>query len=424
MSEQATTATGARLGHKVTIKKLERKLPDGSKVRTHPRYSWRATYVEAGKMKQKYFKTKDKADEWKEEREEEALTHGTDSAITAAERATVMETRAELERVGLSLREAITMAVAIREKEARSCTVAEMVENVIESKRRAGRSAVYLSDMELKLGRFKDVFGKRPVATVTPREVENWLHSLGVAPASVNSYRRILVVAFNDAKRHGFTDDNPAEKVDQSKEVEGEVGTVTPDEANALLTGADEAILPALAIGLFAGLRAAELERLEWDEVRLDLGHVRVKASKAKSAKNRLVPMSDNLKKWLAPHVKDTGSVWPVNGRKLMEAAHRSAGFGPPKEVKEAEEKVKRGEKGAKALKVWPKNALRHSYATYHLAFHKDAAELALHMGHTNTSIVFAHYRLPVTYEDAAAYWGLRPESAENVVEMAEAKAG
>jgi integrase len=292
-----------------------------------------------------------------------------------------------------------------------------MVENVIESKRRAGRSAVYLSDMRIKLGRFKDVFGKRPVATVTPREVEDWLHSLGVAPGSVNSYRRILVVAFNDAKRHGFTDTNPAEKVDQSKEVEGEVGTVTPNEANALLTGADEAILPALAIGLFTGLRAAELERLDWEEVRLDIGHVQVKASKAKSAKNRLVPMSDNLKAWLQPNAKGSGPVWPKGGRKLMEEAHLAAGFGSPSAVAKAKEE-------GKTLKEWPRNALRHSYATYHLAHHQNAAELALHMGHTSTALIFAHYRLPVTQKHAAIYWGIQPQSTENVIEMDEAKVG
>jgi integrase len=268
--------------------------------------------------------------------------------------------------------------------------------------------------MRIKLGRFEKKFGKRPVATVTPQEIEDWLHDLGVAPGSVNSYRRILIVAFNDAKRHGFTEENPAENTMRSKELETEVGILTPDEASALLAGADEAIIPALAVGLFAGLRAAELERLDWEEVRLDLGHVRVKASKAKSAKNRIVPVSENLKKWLSPYVKGNGSIWPRGGRKLMEDAHVAAGFGTPTEVSDANAK-------GRELKEWPKNALRHSYATYHLAHHQNAAELVLHMGHTNTGLIFAHYRLPVTPDEAATYWSINPESASNIVDLAKA---
>jgi len=33
------------------------------------------------------------------------------------------------------------------------------------------------------------------------------------------------------------------------------------------------------------------------------------------------------------------------------------------------------------------------AYASYHLAHFKDAARLALEMGHTDTSMIFGHYR-------------------------------
>jgi len=209
--------------------------------------------------------------------------------------------------------------------------------------------------------------------------------------------------------------------VKQSKVVEGEVGILTPKQAGALLGAANAEILPAVAIGLFCGLRVAELQRLDWEEVRLDLGHVRVKASKAKSARNRIVPISDNLRAWITPHAKVSGPVWPPNGRKLFEEARLAVGFGSPKEVAKS---VKANEKNPekKVLLEWPDNALRHSFATYHLAHHKNAAELALHMGHTSPALIFAHYREVVSDADGAAYWGLRPEPAKNVV--ARRKAG
>jgi integrase len=42
-------------------------------------------------------------------------------------------------------------------------------------------------------------------------------------------------------------------------------------------------VVPMLAIGAFAGLRDAEIKRLDWHEVDLSRGHIEVKAAKAKS---------------------------------------------------------------------------------------------------------------------------------------------
>ena len=91
-----------------------------------------------------------------------------------------------------------------------------------------------------------------------------------------------------------------------------------------------------------------------------------------------------------------------------MGASHLAAGFGTTKQVRDAKA---RGEE----LPKWPDNGLRHSYATYHLAFHENASALALHMGHTNTQLIFAHYRLPVPKEEAGIYWGITPENAKKI---------
>ena len=421
-----TDNLGARIGNRVSIRKLERLLEDGTKVQTHARYRWRANYVEGGQRKQKYFKTRNEADEWAADREKVALVHGTDLAISPAERATINDTREALAEVGLTLREAVEFAIEHQRKVLASCTVSEMIADSLAVRRRSGLSSRHIRDMQGKLGRFQEVFGKRSVATINRKEVEDWLHGLKLAPASVNSYRRILVVAFNDAKRNGYLDQNPAELVRQAKVIETEVGILTPREAAILLTGADDEIRPVIALGLFAGLRNSELERLNWSEVHLDLGNVRVLAANAKSARHRIVPIPENLAAWLKTSKRRSGSVWPEShqrGRKKMEAAHRAAGFGTTDEVRKYEAKVKKlieggDEAAAKALpklRKWPGNALRHSYGTYHLAHHENAAALALHLGHTNTNLIFAHYRLPVTKEVAAGYWTITPENAGEI---------
>ena len=68
--------------------------------------------------------------------------------------------------------------------------------------------------------------------------------------------------------------------------------------------------------------------------------------------------------------------------------------------------------RAAAGLKTaWPDNALRHSFASYHLAHFKDAGALALDMGHTNSGMIFANYRQLVRPAEAERYWNLKPQA-------------
>ena len=70
----------------------------------------------------------------------------------------------------------------------------------------------------------------------------------------------------------------------------------------------------------------------------------------------------------------------------------------------------------------WPDNALRHSFASYHLAHFKDAKALALEMGHTDSGMLFNHYRALVRPNDAERYWNIGPARTANVLPTDEAK--
>src|SRR6267142_837623 len=65
---------------------------------------------------------------------------------------------------------------------------------------------------------------------------------------------------------------------------------------------ADSETLPFWAIGAFAGLRRAEIERLAWNEIDFEAGVIEVKESKSKTASRRLVTIQPNLYEWLAPY--------------------------------------------------------------------------------------------------------------------------
>ncbi|MFT5468195.1 MAG: hypothetical protein ACI8UO_003303, partial [Verrucomicrobiales bacterium] len=196
---------GARLGHRVNVRALKK----GS----HSRYNWRATYIEEGARRQKYFRTKKDAEKWAAERESETISFGTGASLSASERSAVADTRERLKAAGVDLRIAVEFAIDHFERMQKSATVDRLMQEILESRRQSGASEKHRNDLRYKLERFRTTFGKRVVAGIGRDEVANWLHGLKVAPSSINSYRRILILAFNHAIDSGYTNANPAAKV-------------------------------------------------------------------------------------------------------------------------------------------------------------------------------------------------------------------
>jgi hypothetical protein len=67
----------------------------------------------------------------------------------------------------------------------------------------------------------------------------------------------------------------------------------------------------------------------------------------------------------------------------------------------------------------WPHNALRHSFASYHLAQYGDATKTAFQMGN-DAVVVHNHYKGLVSNGDVQRYWSLRPaaDAAGKIVAM------
>ena len=367
-------------------------LGTSAKVRRvkHPRYKWIVTYSINAIRQKKYFNRKQEAEEFKDAREKESIEHGT-SELTATERAAVLDLRDRLASCGGSVREALEAFCAQRESTSRSTDVESLVADLIATKEREGQSKRYLQDLRSRLGRFAQDFEGRTIADISAEEISEWLHDLRVSPTTETNYRRLIVRAFNFAQERGFVEDNRAAKAAKVKTAGGEVGILTPTQMTALLLAADESLVPALAIGAFAGLRRAEIERLDWSEIDLDSNFIEVTAAKSKSATRRLVEILPNLRAWLLPHRKLAGKVDPPASRERAKEARERAG-----------------------INDWPSNALRHSYASYHLAELKDSARLALELGHTNSALIFQHYRELVKPKDAARWWAVMPGQAED----------
>lgn len=59
----------------------------------------------------------------------------------------------------------------------------------------------------------------------------------------------------------------------------------------------------------------------------------------------------------------------------------------------------------------WPQDAMRHCFASYHLALHEDVGRTVTQMGHRGSpKIFFEHYRNLVMPDQGEAYFSILPQ--------------
>jgi len=165
------------------------------------------------------------------------------------------------------------------------------------------------------------------------------------------------------------------------------ISICTPTELRGLLAAAPGWSRPILAIQAFAGLRASEMLRLDWENVKLDRGHIEVGLNRTKTEARRLAPIPPNLVRWLARAAKSSGRVFPysrANFDEIRASVAKAAGV------------------------AWKENALRHSFIGYRLAQTSDAPRVARESG-TSPGIIFKHYSSLMGEMDARQWFTIAP---------------
>jgi integrase len=318
----------------------------------------------------------------------------------------------KLEPFEASLLEAATFYAKHLERERSTEKVSVAVKEFLADRQKDELSQRYLKDLRIRLNRFSRSFGERMLNDVSAGDINSWLRAFN--PFHRNTFRAQLSVLFGYAIERGWCLENPVAKVKKVKAT-SPVGILTPEQLAKVLEAASEETLPFWLLGGFAGLRRAEIERLEWKDIHFDSGLVEVPALKAKTASRRFVKIQPNLAAWLESYKDRTGKVCPPNLRKLLEEDRINAGWWTAKEG--AVITPGKGIDRTKIkLKPWPSNGLRHSFASYHLAHFQDAARLALELGHTNQELLFRHYRELVTPEQAQKWWNIQPAADSALV--------
>ncbi len=296
---------------------------------------------------------------------------------------------------GLSLIEAAKFYLRHHPRHLPSRTVGQVVEEMLAAKEAEGLSADHVRDMRGRLRKFADHV-HAPIAMVLEPELQAYIAGVEGCGRTKNNVRKHLKNLFHFAQRRGYLPKGltAADDLPRLKETPKPISIYTPKEMALLLGHADRDMIPFLAIGAFAGLRHAEILRLDWSEVDLAGGLIEVKAAKAKTASRRLVPIPDNLKKWLAPYHEGFGKVVPVEqmSEKLRNlAARKGVGL------------------------VWKRNALRHSYISYRVAETQNVAQTSLEAGNS-PKIIFSNYRELVKPAEALKWFAIQPEVSANVI--------
>ena len=371
----------------ITLKRRRARKLAAVPYRHHPRFKWTISgYYVDGKRVRRFFEKKEEAETFVRQIQIQVENLGSRAVgIDPRLHFMAIDAHDKLAGYGKTIAEAAEFYAKHLESVNRSCTVDELVAGFLQDKELDGIRKTTMYNLRWRLERFQRKFGKRIVATITTRECRDWLRALGLGPISRVNYRRVLYSLFAYALVRNYCTENPIAKIPKPKSVDSPIEVFTPEQIRALLDTAAPSILPCLAIGAFAGLRHAEISRLDWQEVRLDRNFIEVTALKSKTASRRLVTIQPNLKAWLMPLARRSGRVQPPNARKLRREAQRRAG-----------------------IEKWPTNALRHSCASYHLAKFQDAPATALLLGHS-TTVLFAHYREVVTPDEAEEYWTILP---------------
>jgi integrase len=259
-------------------------------------------------------------------------------------------------------------------------------------------SGKYAYNLEIQLRRFAGTFPGTAVCDLTKDHLDAFLGALDDFTAKTRNHHRAAVRHFLQwcvrkdylapTHRLGEADGLRPEKANRA-----DAACYTAQEFRRLLEAAEDPLRVMIALGGLAGLRTAELLRLDWADVWRVPGHIEITSGKAKTRQRRLVEICPALAAWLEPFRTFTAGKLCT----LHEITFQQ-------HVRELCERIKLPRKA---------NGLRHSFCTYHFALHANENLTAQQAGNS-PNMIHAHYRGLATKKEAEAWFAVRPAPAAN----------
>lgn len=258
------------------------------------------------------------------------------------------------------------------------------------------------------LEKFCENFGDKLLTNITRKDLEKWLAYLPYSNVTKKNYRSTIRASFTFFENNDYIEKNIAKALPCPTIIREEIKFLSVKEAEHLLRANekdDPEVCGLLALGLFGGMRSSAIPRVAYEEITFGQGILTPADKTKKGRRNYIENLPENLWAWLAQTPKTAYGWSERKWKKRKENAFRRAGM-----LLNATDVKKLNAQGKKAtLMIPPKNAIRHSFASYHVAWKRDFQDTALIMSHKGTGILFEHYRGNTTEEEAKKYFNIYP---------------
>ena len=283
----------------------------------------------------------------------------------------------------VSLLEAVNFYIKHNSPDVKEASVDEVARLFVESQRqKIGVENRNLSTIQHHINRIsRKLSGK--FADITTQQLDAYIHEIGNCGRTRVNHRRTLISLWSWAQDRGYVPaGKTAAQATMTPKVEAKnPGIIEPTAMRDLLNKANDDLLPMLVLGGFAGIRSAEIARLKWEDFNWEEGVIVLSGEITKRQRRRTVPITTQIRNWLARFRGTQGNVLTVD---------------PYKEI-------------AKLTDSWVHNGLRHSYISYAMAKHKNAPMVAEFCGNSETEVQRS-YKALVTEKQAIEWFNLEKE--------------
>ena len=281
----------------------------------------------------------------------------------------------------------------------RSVSFASAVQDLLHAKAaRRKRTLTEIRGVTTRLLHADPQLARRRVNTITPRMLGELLNTHLPTPRQREKARVILHGLFAHCMRQDWMQGrgNPAAALRFAVEPEKEIAPLEWRQIRRLLRTArrteHRACMPALGLMLWAGIRPAEVERMQWGDIDLTERVVSVRPRHSKTGGRRHVQICPALAAWLAQAapaaLNPESRVCPPNWLRRWKRLRLAAGIVP-----------------------WPQDVLRHTFASYHAKHYRNFPLLQMEMGHRSAELLRTRYlnMRGLTAAHAAAFWKKLP---------------
>jgi integrase len=335
--------------------------------------------------------------------------------------------RIEEKKFPLSLDQIVEYAFKNYREPVKQITLKDALNEFIKERKATNDRPLTIRNLEQRIGGIVDHQPEKQLAEVTEVEIKALISKPGRGPVTRNNERRVFLQFFNWASEKGYCAINPVTPIETVK-IDREEPQILPlPKVRALLSAArsykDGAVLPYVALSLFAGIRPAELARLSsWSNIKLDRGTITIGAEAAKLRARRVIELpkldgESNLAEWLEPHLLKKKPIVGKNWRKDLDRVKEIAGLVTRETAKSATKKPKK-KKGriVQARRYWKKlipvcwcpDILRHTAISNHFAWCQHEGQTASWAGNS-PDMIHRHYKGLVDSADAKEFWSIVP---------------